>query len=105
MLLRFRVRGAIAKFIMSDGLHADVLSFLEAGALDAFMPLIERAGFDGDQGAITVITGAVTNIASNNGFIHLMNTAPCTGSHFLDTVLQLRPPFVWHKPGGLQGVT
>ncbi len=29
----------------------------------------------------------------------------CTGSHFLDTVLQLRPPFVWHKPGGLQGVT
>jgi transposase len=29
----------------------------------------------------------------------------CTGSHFLDTVLQLRPPFSWHKPVGLQGVT
>ena len=33
------------------------------------------------------------------------NAYVCTGSHFLDTVLQLRPPFVWHKPGGLQGVT
>ena len=29
----------------------------------------------------------------------------CTGSHSLDTVLQLRPPLVWHKPVGLRGVT
>ena len=29
----------------------------------------------------------------------------CTGSDCLDTLLQLRPPFAWHKPGGLQGVT
>lgn len=32
-------------------------------------------------------------------------SADCTGSHFLDTVLQLRRPFVWHKPDGLRGVT
>jgi uncharacterized protein YyaL (SSP411 family) len=31
--------------------------------------------------------------------------APCTGSDCLDTLLQLRPPFARHKPGGLQGVT
>jgi len=29
----------------------------------------------------------------------------CTGSDCLDTFLQLRLPFAWHKPGGLQGVT
>ena len=29
----------------------------------------------------------------------------CTGSDCLDTVLQLRRPLVWHKPGGLRGVT
>jgi signal transduction histidine kinase len=29
----------------------------------------------------------------------------CTGSDCLDTVLQLRPPFSWHKPDGLRGVT
>ena len=29
----------------------------------------------------------------------------CTGSDCLDTVLQLRRPFVWHKPDGLRGVT
>jgi hypothetical protein len=29
----------------------------------------------------------------------------CTGSDYLDTVLQLRPPFAWHKPDGLRGVT
>lgn len=29
----------------------------------------------------------------------------CTGSDCLDTVLQLRPPFGWHKPDGLRGVT
>ena len=29
----------------------------------------------------------------------------CTGSVCLDTVLQLRPPFAWHRPDGLQGVT
>jgi hypothetical protein len=29
----------------------------------------------------------------------------CTGSDCLDTVLQLRPPFAWHKPDGLRGVT
>jgi hypothetical protein len=29
----------------------------------------------------------------------------CTGSDYLDTVLQLRPPFSWHKPDGLRGVT
>ena len=29
----------------------------------------------------------------------------CTGSHCLDTVLQLRLPFGWHKPGELRGVT
>jgi aldehyde dehydrogenase (NAD+) len=29
----------------------------------------------------------------------------CTGSDCLDTLLQLRPPFARHKPGGLQGVT
>jgi RHS repeat-associated protein len=28
----------------------------------------------------------------------------CTGSDYLDTVLQLRPPFAWHKPDGLRGV-
>ncbi len=76
MFLRFRVKAAISKFILSNSVHADVLNFLEAGPLDAFMPLIERAGFDGNQGAITVITGTVTNIASNNGFPHLINTAP-----------------------------
>ena len=31
--------------------------------------------------------------------------AVCTGSHYLDTVLQLRRPFAWHKPDGLRGVT
>jgi hypothetical protein len=30
---------------------------------------------------------------------------PCTGPDYLDTVLQLRPPFAWHKPDGLGGVT
>lgn len=29
----------------------------------------------------------------------------CTGSDCLDTVLQLRLPFDWHKPDGLRGVT
>ena len=29
----------------------------------------------------------------------------CTASDCLDTLLQLRPPFAWHKPDGLQGVT
>ena len=29
----------------------------------------------------------------------------CTGSVCLDTVLQLRLPFAWHKPDGLRGVT
>ncbi|MCX7166544.1 MAG: class I SAM-dependent methyltransferase [Rhodocyclales bacterium] len=29
----------------------------------------------------------------------------CTGSDCLDTLLQLRPPFAWQKPVGLQGVT
>jgi len=29
----------------------------------------------------------------------------CTGTDYLDTVLQLRPPFAWHKPDGLRGVT
>ena len=29
----------------------------------------------------------------------------CTGSDCLDTVLQLRLPFGWHKPDGLRGVT
>ena len=29
----------------------------------------------------------------------------CTGSHCLDTVLQLRPPFGRHTPDGLRGVT
>lgn len=29
----------------------------------------------------------------------------CTGSDCLDTLLQLRPPFAWHRPDGLQGVT
>jgi hypothetical protein len=28
----------------------------------------------------------------------------CTGSDYLDTVLQLRPPFAWHKPDGLRGM-
>lgn len=31
--------------------------------------------------------------------------AACTGSDCLDTLLQLRPPFAWHRPDGLQGVT
>jgi hypothetical protein len=26
----------------------------------------------------------------------------CTGSDYLDTVLQLRPPFAWHQPDGLR---
>jgi hypothetical protein len=26
----------------------------------------------------------------------------CTGPDYLDTVLQLRPPFAWHKPNGLR---
>jgi len=29
----------------------------------------------------------------------------CTGSNYLDTVLQLRLPFAWHRPDGLRGVT
>ena len=29
----------------------------------------------------------------------------CTGSDCLDTVLQLRQPFAWHKPGEFQRVT
>jgi hypothetical protein len=29
----------------------------------------------------------------------------CIGPDYLDTVLQLRPPFAWHKPDGLRGVT
>jgi hypothetical protein len=28
----------------------------------------------------------------------------CTGPDYLDTVLQLRLPFAWHKPDGLRGV-
>lgn len=76
MFLRFRVKAAISKFILSSRAHADVLNLLEAGPLDSFMPLIARAGFDGNQGAITVITGTVTNIAYSNGFPHLINKAP-----------------------------
>lgn len=76
MFIKFRVKAAIAKFIITNGVHADVLKFLEAGPLDAFMPQIERSGLDGNQGAITVITGAVTAIASNNGFTHLIEKAP-----------------------------
>jgi hypothetical protein len=34
-----------------------------------------------------------------------VNTDACTGSDCLDRVLQLRPPFAWHKPEGLRGVT
>jgi energy-coupling factor transporter ATP-binding protein EcfA2 len=29
----------------------------------------------------------------------------CTGSDYLDTVLQLKPPFAKHRLGGLRGVT
>gem|GEM_PF-4633183 len=29
----------------------------------------------------------------------------CTGSDYLDTVLQFRLPFAWHRPDGLRGVT
>lgn len=76
MFLKIRVKAAISKFILSSRAHPDVLKLLEAGSLDSFMPIIERAGFDGNQGAITVITGTVTNIASSNGFPHLINKAP-----------------------------
>ena len=38
-------------------------------------------------------------LLEHHGFIRR-----CTGSHCLDTVLQLRRPFAWHKPGGLHRV-
>lgn len=76
MFRRFRVKAAIAKFVLTNGLHADVARFLENGPLDAFMPFINRYGLDGNQGAITVITGAVTNIASKDGFPQLIKSAP-----------------------------
>ncbi|WP_374476428.1 transposase family protein [Zoogloea sp.] len=38
-------------------------------------------------------------------FLKLEGGIPCTGSVCLDTVLQLRLPFAWHKPDGLRGVT
>jgi len=36
---------------------------------------------------------------------HAEKAIGCTGSDCLDTVLQLRPPFAWHKPDGLRRVT
>ena len=38
-------------------------------------------------------------------FLPYQINTDCTGSHCLDTVLQLRLPFGWHKPGELRGVT
>ena len=43
-------------------------------------------------------------LSENAAFIELGKIF-CTGSDCLDTVLQLRRPLVWHKPGGLRGVT
>jgi hypothetical protein len=38
-------------------------------------------------------------------YIAELGPGMCTGSDYLDTVLQLRPPFAWHQPDGLRGVT
>ena len=76
MFIKFRVKAAIANFIIQARADADVLDFLEAGSFDAWMPSIERYGLDANQGAITIITGTVTEIASSNGFPYLMQQAP-----------------------------
>lgn len=76
MFLKLRVKAAIAKFITANNLHAETLSFFEAGPIDVFMPLVERAGFDANQGAVAVITSTVTEGATNGALTSLKANAP-----------------------------
>ena len=50
-------------------------------------------------------SGKTIRVTIGNPSAWSIDASRCTGSHFLDTVLQLRRPFVWHKPDGLRGVT
>jgi hypothetical protein len=76
MFLRFRVNAAIAKFITANRLHAETLKFFESGPIDAFMPAVEVAGFDANQGAVAVITGTITEGAKNGALTKLKAHAP-----------------------------
>lgn len=76
MFLKFRVKAAIAKFITMNGLDAQTLVLFEHGAIDSFMPVINRRGFDANQGAVVVITGTVTNAAQNGTLMDLKTKMP-----------------------------
>ncbi len=76
MFLKFRVNAAIAKFITTNRLHAETLKFFESGPLDAFMPAVEVAGFDANQGAVAVITGTISESAKNGALTTLKTHAP-----------------------------
>jgi hypothetical protein len=76
MFLKFRVKAAIAKFLTMNRLHSETLRFFESGPIDAFMPLVERKGFDANQGAVAVITATITEGATNGVLIGLKTHAP-----------------------------
>ena len=76
MFLKFRVKAAIAKFLTMNRLHSETLRFFESGPLDVFMPLVERKGFDANQGAVAVITATITEGATNGVLIGLKTHVP-----------------------------
>jgi O-acetyl-ADP-ribose deacetylase len=93
LLLPQGVSGAIKR-------RAGYLPFRELGRLGA-IPL---------GGAVRTSAGrlpykAIIHVAGISMLWRSSKHSICTGSDCLDTVLQVRPPFLWHKPGGLREVT
>ncbi len=63
MFLKFQVKIAIAKLITLNNLHSDTLELLES-VIDDYIQEIQDCGYDADQGAVMVITSAITHAAS-----------------------------------------
>jgi hypothetical protein len=76
VFLKFRVKAAIAKFLTMHGLHAETLTLLEQGTIDYYMPFIESERFDANQGAVTIITGGITNAAKNGALMQAKSQLP-----------------------------
>lgn len=76
MFIKFRVKSAIAKFLVSNRLNGETLRFFESGPIEAFMPLVERNNYDGNQGAVAVITATITAGAKNGVLTQLKTNAP-----------------------------
>ena len=76
MFRKSRVKGAIAKYLLDNGLHADTLTVFEQGPLDTFLPHIENRGLNGWQGAVFVITGGITIMAKGSQLSFLKSNYP-----------------------------